>query len=37
MLNEAKRVAGTYKRLPIKGVKGLTSAEKLPENLSKES
>ena len=35
MLNEAKRVAGTYKRLPIKGVKGLTSAEKLPENLAK--
>jgi len=35
LLNDAKRITNCYKSLPIKGVKGLTSAEKLPENLAK--
>jgi DNA polymerase II large subunit len=35
LLNDAKKITGCYKRLPLKGVKGLTSAEKLPENLAK--
>ena len=32
---EAKKIANCHKSLPIKGVKGLTSAEKLPEHLVK--
>ena len=33
--NEAKMKTGNYGNLPIKGVKGLTSTEKFPENIAK--
>jgi len=33
--NEAKIKTGNYGNLPIKGVKGLTSTEKFPENIAK--
>ena len=33
--NEAKMKAGIYADLPIKGIKGMTSAEKCPENILK--
>lgn len=32
---EAKRVSGSVTNPPIKGVKGMTSAEKVPENMAK--
>ena len=33
--NEAKMKAGIFSKLPVKGVKGMTSSEKCPENLLK--
>ena len=35
MWREAKRVSGSITNPPIKGVKGMTSAEKVPENMAK--